>query len=213
MFQSGQTKYVVGVELGGNPMRNDFRMFKPAFELARTAGLPIAIHCGEVPTGSNEVEKDEALQKAYLEALSIIKFKPSRLGHALLLSEPLMEILLHNPIPIETCPTSNIMTLELALHHKGNLLDGMRMHPQLGKWLQKEYPITINTDDSGLFCTNLTKEILLVAKAYNLGERELARILLKSIDHIFDPSGETKSRLRVDIRGSIDKMTAIPDQY
>lgn len=207
MSRSGQ-KIIVGVELGGNPTRNDFRMFEPAFEMARKEGLPIAIHCGELPMGSNEFEKDPALLKAYQEAASIIQFKPNRLGHALLLSDSLMETLSQQQsIPIECCPTSNVMTLELALHHEGNLIDGMKMHPQLGKWLKNGYPISINTDDSGLFCTNLTKENLLVAKAYNLGETQLGNITIDSIEHIFD-SGETKSRLRMDLRERIKKMTA-----
>lgn len=146
--------------------------------------------------GADESEQDSALHKAYEEAAYIINFKPDRLGHALLLSDGLMDILLKQPIPIETCPTSNIMTLELAMHHHGNLLDGMKMHPQLGKWLERGYPISISTDDWGLFSTNLTKELLLVAKAYNLGETELEGIMMGSIGHIFDRSEGIKSRLR-----------------
>ena len=199
-------RYIVGVELGGNPMRNDFRLFEPAFQLARKAGLHIAIHCGEVPMGSNESEGDPVLLKAYLEALSIIQFKPDRLGHALLLSDPLMKMLMQQEerIPIECCPTSNVMTLELALHHEGSLVDGLRSHPQLDRWLESEYPISINTDDSGLFCTNLTKELLLVAKACNLHERAITDIVSNSIEHIFDSSGETKSRLRKAIHDALE---------
>ena len=98
------------------------------------------------------------------------------------ISDSLMETLIQQPIPIECCPTSNIMTLELANHtNAGSLLDGMKMHPQLGKWIDKKYPISINTDDSGLFCTNLTKELLLVAKAHNLNEKELGNLILNSL--------------------------------
>jgi len=100
------------------------------------------------------------------------------------------------------------MTLELALHHNGNLIDGMKMHPQLSKWLEIGYPVSINTDDSGLFCTNLTKEYLLVAKAYDLGATELSDITMNSIEHIFDPHGETKSRLKIDVSERIQKMRA-----
>ena len=207
MSKSNQSKrYIVGVELGGNPMRNDFRDFQPAFELARKEGLPIAIHCGEVPLGENELEKDETKLKAYHEAVSILQFKPDRLGHALLLSGSLMEKLSQQPIPIECCPTSNVMTLELALHKEGNLLDGMKLHPQLGKWLEKKYPISINTDDSGLFCTNLTKELLLVAKAHHLGDVELSDIVLGSVEHIFDQ--EIQSTLRTNIQTKIAQITS-----
>lgn len=189
------TKYIVGVELGGNPMRNDFRDFQPAFELARKEGLPVSIHCGEVPMGENESEVDETKRKAYQEAAAILEFKPDRLGHALLLADSLMEILTQQPIVIECCPTSNIMTLELALHKEGDLLDGMKLHPQLAKWIEKKYPISINTDDSGLFCTNLTKELLLVAKAHNLNEKDLGNIILGSVEHTFEKE-ETKLSLR-----------------
>ena len=207
MSKSSQSKrYIVGVELGGNPMRNDFRDFQPAFELARKEGLPIAIHCGEVPTGENELEEDEAKLKAYHEAESILQFNPDRLGHALLLSDSLMEKLFHQPIPIECCPTSNVMTLELSLHKEGNLLDGMKLHPQLRKWLEKKYPISINTDDSGLFCTNLTKELLLVAKAHHLGDVELSNIVLGSVEHIFDQ--EIQSTLRTNIQTKIAQITS-----
>lgn len=211
MFRSSvstNNKYIVGVELGGNPTRNDFRAFKPAFDMARREGLPISIHCGEIPMGLNGLEKDETLLSAYQEAVSIIEFRPERLGHGLLLSEMLMKRLTHQPIPIECCPTSNVMTLELSSHHGGNLIDGMKIHPQLGKWLENGYPISINTDDSGLFNTNLTREILLVAKAFHLGKRELVNIILNSVDHIFDPSGETKSRLRKDVADWIQNATS-----
>ena len=209
MSQTSQgKKYIVGVELGGNPMRNDFSDFQSAFELARKEGLPIAIHCGEVPMGNNELEVDERKRKAYHEAESLLQFKPDRLGHALLLSDSLMETLLQQPIPIECCPTSNIMTLELANHTNGSLLDGMKKHPQLGKWIEKSYPISINTDDSGLFCTNLTKELLLVSKAYHLNEIELGNLVLNSIEHIFDSTGDTKSRLRTYIQDQIASISS-----
>ena len=93
---------------------------------------------------------------------------------------------MQQPIPIECCPTSNVMTLELALHHGGNLIGGLKMHPQLQKWIERKYPFSINTDDSGIFCTNLTKEYLLVAKVFGLHENDLADIAIRAVDHIFD---------------------------
>ncbi|KAL7547001.1 hypothetical protein ACHAWF_010321 [Thalassiosira exigua] len=217
MFQSPGNKYIVGVELGGNPTRNDFRTFEAAFDSARRRGLPVAIHCGEVPTGSNELEEDLELLKAYQEASAIIEFKPDRLGHALLLPDSLIEKLWQQPIPIECCPTSNVMTLELALHRGGNLIDGLKMHPQLGKWLEggddiieqknsrlpgrtrnRSYPISVNTDDSGLFCTNLSKELFLVAAAFDLCENKLAGIMLDAVAHSFC-SDDIKSIVRTHI--------------
>ena len=176
------------------------------FAKARTAGLPVAIHCGEVPMRSEESGGDDALQKAYEEAKAILQFRPNRLGHALLLADDLL-MQQEKPVPIECCPTSNVMTLELALHHGGNLIDGMKKHPQLKKWLGSGYPVSVNTDDSGIFCTNLTKEFLLVAKAYAMGKSELAAMMLNSIEHIFEPEGDSKSMLRKRIQDRIGKLT------
>lgn len=189
--------FIVGVELGGNPTKNDFRDFQTVFEGARKAGLPVAIHCGEVPCAENgEPNKNSTLTKAaYEEAMAILNFKPERLGHALLLPDAAMKQLLTDPIPIEACPTSNTMTLELNSHHGGSLVDGLRMHPRLKKWLETGYPISLNTDDSGLFCTNSTRELLLTAKAFHIGEDALSRIIVDSLSHIFESSQTVQSKL------------------
>jgi adenosine deaminase len=85
------------------------------------------------------------------------------------------------------------MTLELAMHHGGNLMDGLKRHPQLEKWIDMRYPFSINTDDSGIFCTNLTKEYLLVAKVFGLSNEELSNIVIRTIDHIFDTAKNRES--------------------
>ena len=195
LFREGNP-FIVGVELGGNPTKNDFRDFQAVFERARKAGLPVAIHCGEVPCAENdEPDENSALTKAYEEAMAILKFKPERLGHALLLPDAAMRQLLTDPIPIEACPTSNTMTLELNSHHGGSLVNGLRMHPRLKMWLDTDYPISLNTDDSGLFCTNATRELLLTAKAFHVGEVVLSRIIANSLSHIFESSKTVQSKL------------------
>jgi adenosine deaminase len=214
---SQSSKYIVGVELGGNPTRNNFTMFVPVFATARKAGLPISIHCGEVPMAEDdETTKNHNEHVAYQEAMSIIQFKPERLGHALLLSNSLMEQLMKDPIHIECCPTSNVMTLgltttnELAAGRRGNLLDGIKHHPQLRQWIQHQYPISINTDDSGIFSTTLTKEYILVMQGYNLSESDLTRIIVNSIQHIFDPSEEIKKWLITMVLDMFERLMGRP---
>ena len=56
MLPPGKSKYIVGVELGGNPTRNDFTIFEASFERARRAGLYVAIHIGEVPMKSYDAK-------------------------------------------------------------------------------------------------------------------------------------------------------------
>lgn len=74
----------------------------------------MTVHCGEVP--------DDA------DFLSVIAFRPERLGHAVVLGEEVRQTLLSlSPqIPIEVCPTSNLLTL--ALSHHGE-------HPTVRGWI------------------------------------------------------------------------------
>jgi adenosine deaminase len=193
MYQSGN-EYIVGVDLGGNPTKNDFRDYEAAFQLARNAGLKVTIHCGEVPCGESANDKDEKMAKAFQEAEAVLRFNPDRLGHALLLPDSLQSSLDSSHIAIETCPTSNVMTLELATSFHGNLVEGLKCHPRLGRWLEY-YPISVSTDDSGVFHTDPTKELLLLAIAYNLNEDSLKKIVVQSMDYAFCDD-KTKERLK-----------------
>lgn len=89
---------------------------RPAFDLARNAGLKITVHCGETP--------DDADTKA------VIDFHPERLGHAVVLGEAVQNRLLslERRIPIEICPTSNLLTLALDDHDQ---------HPTVARWIKE----------------------------------------------------------------------------
>lgn len=90
--------------------------FRPAFELARRGGMKVTVHCGEVPDGP--------------DFLAVIAFRPERLGHAVVLSEEVREALLSEMprIPIEVCPTSNLLTLALSDHSE---------HPTVQDWIRE----------------------------------------------------------------------------
>jgi adenosine deaminase len=186
-------EYVVGIDVGGNPARGDLRTLFPLLHRAREeAGLFVTIHCAEIRCGGdddsickdssyNPLTDSERVARAEAEAILLHEvFVPDRLGHALLLPPSLQTQLLLRKIPVETCPTSNVMTLELAsstssavshrpdndgatsVAHREGLEEGMRRHPQLSGWLRHDHPIAICTDDPGVFGTNLTREWELV---------------------------------------------------
>lgn len=69
---------------------------------------------------------------------------------------------------IEICPTSNLITLGLKSYAE---------HPFLRDWLKLQYPISINTDDRGIFNTTLTKELLYVKDAIGLDLADMVQIL------------------------------------
>jgi len=149
---------VVGVDLGGNPLKSSFVDFQDCFEKARQSGvLSVTLHCAEVPCTDDD--RDSA---AYKDALAILNFGPSRLGHALILPPSLQQKLAELKIPVETCPTSNVMTTELVEKSSGgSLVDGVKRHPQLRRWLKDKHPLCICTDDPGVFDTNATQEFVL----------------------------------------------------
>lgn len=106
--------YIVGVELSGNPFSSSFDVFEPALRKAREGGLKVSVHAAEV---DNERETTDMLA-----------FKPDRLGHALFLEPQHIRNVLDSGIPIEICPTSNRLTLQLLALHE---------HPNLSTWIEK----------------------------------------------------------------------------
>lgn len=176
---------IVGCDLGGNPTRNDFRLFRHLFERARSIGLKITLHCAEVDCGNDRENEGTKIRRAKEEAKAMLDFFPDRLGHALLLPSSLEKKLLELKIPVETCPTSNVMTLELEKRAEGDLLHGLRQHPALKQWLDLNHPISICTDDSGVFDTCLSKELILVHHAFGIELEALGSIILASIEHAF----------------------------
>ncbi|KAG7362775.1 adenosine deaminase [Nitzschia inconspicua] len=179
---------VVGVDLGGNPLKREFSDFRACFEAARQGGLFVTLHCAEVPCSDEEKESS-----AYQDANAILDFVPDRLGHALLLPPILQKKLEDLRIPVEACPTSNVMTLELAERNSGgSLLEGLSRHPQLKRWLfETNHPLAISTDDPGVFHTTATKELVLLQKAYSLTNADLQKIVEQSMDYAF-ANQETK---------------------
>lgn len=152
------TGVVVGVDLGGNPLKRSFLDFRECFEKARRSGLlSITLHTAEVPCTDDDQDS-----VAYHDALSILEFGPNRLGHALILPPTLQQKLMELRIPVETCPTSNVMTTELVEKHSGrSLVEGLKRHPQLEQWLRNKHPICICTDDPGVFNADATQEFVL----------------------------------------------------
>ncbi|KAG6504383.1 hypothetical protein ZIOFF_036716 [Zingiber officinale] len=64
---------VVGLDLSGNPIVGEWETFLPALKHAKELGLPITLHCGEVPN--------------HKEIKAMIDFCPQRIGHACFLKE------------------------------------------------------------------------------------------------------------------------------
>jgi len=198
---------VVGVDLGGNPTKQDFRIFQSLFQKARDHGMKTTVHCAEIPCDPGTT--------AYDEAVSILEFRPDRLGHAVLLPPDLLQKLDQLRIPVETCPTSNIMTLELHHYHEnddkhGDLVHGLQQHSRLKYWLgdddeRSKHPITVGTDDPGVFDTTATQELWLLTTAYGLVKQELCRLVTDSVGYAFCDD-KTKAPVQKRVRDRVEAL-------
>ena len=180
---SAGAKYVVGVDFSGNPTKGCFSDFLPAFRLARDqCGLRVAVHAGEVPHAA--------------DSAAIVDFGADRLGHALLLEEEEWSALAARPVPIELCPTSNLMTLKLP---------SMDAHPTLHRLVSDGYPISISTDDSSVFGTTPSCELAHAATAARLTATQTAALAAAPFAHAFAPEAAALGvRLEDESRRAVD---------
>jgi len=176
------SEFVVGVDLGGNPTRGNFSEFKDVFERARGEGIKVTIHAGEVV---NDEEVNE-----------IVEWRPDRLGHFLKVNKGVWKKMEMNggDIPIEICPTSNVMTLGLQ---------GLNEHPTLKKLIDEGYPISVNTDDKGVFNTQQSDELYMIAKEMGFNEYTVGGLVWGAVDLVFEGNRRVRARLARDVMKGI----------
>ena len=159
-----QDSDVVGLDFSGNPTRGrPFSAFTHVFEAARRAGLRTTVHVAEV--------------FAPEETDDVIAFAPDRVGHACVLSEGNLIRLHESAIPIEICPTSNVLTLKL---------EELSGHPTLPLWISKmPHPFSISTDDAGVFTTTPSRELARFGMALDRSYDDIAAVIIGSLRQAF----------------------------
>ncbi|VAH42766.1 unnamed protein product [Triticum turgidum subsp. durum] len=168
---------VIGIDLSGNPVVGEWETYLPALEHAKELGIPTTIHCGEV-WKHIQVPNRKEIQ-------AMLDFCPQRLGHVCCLDDEEWKKLKSSMIPVEICLTSNVMTggaPSLELHHFADLYNA-------------KHPLSICTDDSGLFSTSLSNEYYLVASTFGLSKTELFRLAQGAVELVF-ADDEVKKSLR-----------------
>ncbi|CAF2400782.1 unnamed protein product [Rotaria sp. Silwood2] len=157
--------HIVGLDLSGDPNVKSFARFRPVFDLAKKINISTTIHIGELPD-------EECLNENNL----IIDYKPTRLGHFNFRTNDQEQRVLREQIPLELCPTSNLLTM--------NLLDLTEHHFDL--FYKNKHPLAICTDDSGLMNCSLSSEMFHVAKTFHLKKKELYEFIFQTSNLIFD---------------------------
>lgn len=167
----------VAFGLGGNEVGVPRDLYRDPFLMARDGGLHLVPHAGET-TGPETIWS--ALRDLHAE----------RIGHGTsAAADP--ELLAHlagEDIPVEVCPSSNIRTRAVR---------SLAEHP-LPRLLDAGVPVTLATDDPGMFHTDLNAEYLLCHEHFGLGRSELADLARAGVRAAFC-SAELKSELLAEI--------------
>lgn len=149
---------ILALDLADNEVGFEPAPFAPVFERARKAGLHITVHAGE----SNVPESPSYVRDA------IEKLGAERIGHGVQIwkSEEMIEFVRARKIPLELCPTSNWLT---------NAVPSLEAHP-FRLLMEKGVPVTINSDDPGVFDIDLVNEYRVLNEKHGLTAGEFDRI-------------------------------------
>jgi aminodeoxyfutalosine deaminase len=173
-----QNSGVVAFGMGGDELAVPAANFRRVFDFARSQGLRLACHAGEI--GGPESVR---------EAVEILGAE--RVGHGIaVMHDPaLAESLAARRVVLENCLTSNLATGALA-KQISNPAASLADHP-LKKLLDAGSLVTLSTDDPGMFSTDLLAEYARAA-ALGLSSQQLLRLAEQSFSAAFLPPAEKR---------------------
>jgi adenosine deaminase len=154
------TARIVGIDFSGDCYSGEWGTYAAVLASAQQAGLKVSLHVGE--------KADET------ELTAMLASRPDRIGHLVFASAENRQRVRESKLPLELCITSNLMTTNWTVeqHHiddwfslkpasanTGETVDVLDTVPEL------VHPVSINTDDRGVFDTTLTRELELFLRA------------------------------------------------
>ncbi|HUQ54038.1 adenosine deaminase [Lentzea sp.] len=168
---------LVGFGLGGFESDAPRAKFREAFAMARDAGLHMVPHAGET-TPPSEIWA------------AVRDLRAERIGHGVsAVRDPeLLRHLADEGVVVEVCPTSNIRT---------GAVSSLDEHP-LPRLVEAGVPVTISTDDPGMFHTDLDREYLLCHERFGFGRDDLAGLARAAVRASYAPA-ELKDQLLKEI--------------
>jgi len=183
-----QSSGVVAFGMGGDELAFPTVNFRPAFDYAHQQGLHTVCHAGEI--GGPESVR---------EAIELLGAE--RIGHgiAVMRDEALANSLATRRVVLENCITSNLCTGALA-KQTGNPAASLKDHP-LPQFLKLGVPVTLSTDDPGLFHTDLLSEYSHAA-SLGLSKEQLLQLVEQSFHAAF-VSPEDKRQMLVDFGAAV----------
>ncbi|KAK2078495.1 hypothetical protein QBZ16_003335 [Prototheca wickerhamii] len=129
------------------------------------------------PVTGVDLSGDPTLGEWGRETRRILDWRPDRLGHVCCLDDELEQQLLDSRVPVELCLTSNLVTQSvpaLEAHH-------------FTKLHGSGHPLAICTDDAGVFCTSLSRELALAMQTFGLSRRDVRALQVQAAGAAFLP--------------------------
>ncbi|EOA8958811.1 adenosine deaminase [Vibrio harveyi] len=166
---------ITGFNIAGNEMVGAFSEFNEAHNTIDRIGLKKSYHAGEICDSQSIV--------------AAIKSGAIRIGHGIraIDDERLIDTLIANNILLEISLTSNRILVQ-------ELKQCLSNHP-LRVLYDKGVRISINTDDAGLFGTDIDKEYKIAVEHFGFKRVELFDITLCAIEAAFIPQEERQQLL------------------
>ena len=175
---------MVGIEERGPgyPMRflETFRRLRAA-----TPGIPLSIHAGEMDAPNTHV-RDTLVLGA------------SRIGHAV--------NLIHDPDTMLLMRGKYLVEINLISNQLLEYTPDISRHP-FPEYLRTGIPVCLNTDDRGMWDSNMTDEYYTAVTAFNLSWAELVSLARNSLVHSF-VQPEVKARLLADYEREVAAFEA-----
>ncbi len=174
---------VVGIGMGGDEKALPTAEFAGAYREARRLGLRTTVHAGE-SDGPRSV----------WEAIEVLEVE--RVGHGVRAAEDpeLLRVLARRRVPLECCPTSNIVT---------GAARGWESHP-IKDLHRAGVAVTVNSDDPALFSTSLTDEWDHLVTRLGLALEDVLAIGARTARATFLPEGEREALARALLRAARD---------
>lgn len=157
---------ISAVDIGGSEHRFPPGPYREVYKRAREMGFGTRAHAGEA-AGPESVRE------------AIRELKVDRIGHGVRsIEDPdLVRYLTRKQIPLEVCPTSNIRT---------GVYSTIEKHP-VRKLFDAGVKITLNSDDPGLFGSDILSEYQLLMDRFDFSKDEIIKVVRNGFESAFIP--------------------------
>jgi adenosine deaminase len=171
---------VVGFDIAGREAGYPPTRHLDAFEYLRRENAHFTIHAGEafgLPSIWEAIQWCGADRLGHgVRIVDDIDRRPDGTYHL----GPLASYVRDRRIPLELCPTSNVMT---------GAAPSIAQHP-IGMLADLRFRVTINTDNRLMSGTTMTQEMLAVSEAFGWGTTELRWLTVNAMKSAFIPFDE-----------------------